>query len=259
MPAPPTPAFEPPTARSADRPTDRDAACPPRAVLSVECIGYLVPATDFDGEVHSVFARAGNIASGGLLLTLVAAGHGDGPTALRLGRGAPADLRLLFRPGDHLVCRGGFARSRGLALHLGDATVWRPAALRPMVGALQIAAHLQCGDAALARRRRTHSSVTDREGGAVLAGLAQACRALDRERAAQCVERLVGWGEGLTPAGDDVIVGWCAALDALGREDGDRRHFLRDFSAANRYRCREFTDDRDAFQLHRRPHARARH
>jgi hypothetical protein len=210
-------------------------------VLSVERIGYLVPAADFDGDVQSVFARACNIASGDLLLTLVAPGLGDGPTTLRLGRDAPADLRLLFRPGDCVRCRNGFAHLPGVALHLANATVWRRAPLRPLVLAPQIAAHLRLAAAALARHRRTHSSVIVREGGAVLAGLGHACHDLDVLRASPHVERLVGWGEGLTPAGDDVLVGWCAALNALAGNDGDRRHFLRDFSVAITARTRRTT------------------
>ena len=66
-------------------------------MLSVERIGYLVPAADFDGDVHSVFARACNIACGELLLTLVVPGLGDGPTTLRLGQDAPADLVQIRR------------------------------------------------------------------------------------------------------------------------------------------------------------------
>ena len=209
--------------------------------LSAECIGYLVPAANFDGTVHSVFARSCNIACGKSLLTVAALDLGDGPTTLRLGRHAPVDLRLHFRPGDRVVCQEGFALSRGVALHLADATVWRPAPLRPFVPAARITANMRFADTALARHRRTHSSVIDREGGTVLAGLAQACRELDVERAWSLVERMVGWGEGLTPAGDDVLVGWCAALDARASDHDNRMRFLREFSAAIVARARRTT------------------
>jgi hypothetical protein len=241
MPVLPNSCTAPRIASRQDRLTRRGAAYPQGTILAAASIGYLVPAAGFDGDVHSVFARACNLACADSLLTLVAPELGDGPTTLRLGRGARADLRALFRPGDRVRCRDGFAHSRGVALRLTGATLWRPAALRPMVPAPQIAAHLRLADAALARRRRTHSSVVDREGGAVLAGLAQACRELDIERALPHVERLVGWGEGLTPAGDDVLVGWCAALYALAGDAVDRRRFLRDFSVAIVARTRRTT------------------
>jgi hypothetical protein len=200
--------------------------------LSVDRVGYLVPAGDFVGVVHSVFARACNISWRDLLLTLVAPGLGDGPTTLRLGHGFPADLRHLFRPGDRVRSQAGSSPSRGMALHLADATVWRPAPLRPLLPAAGTAANMHLACNALIRHRRTYSSVIDREGGVVLAGLAQACHELDIEGALPHLDRLVGWGEGLTPAGDDVLVGWCAALRALAGDCTNRRHFRHAFSAA---------------------------
>jgi hypothetical protein len=70
-----------------------------------------------------------------------------------------------------------------------------------------------------------HESVIDREGAPVVAALTEACAALDSERAERQVDRLVGWGEGLTPAGDDVLIGLVAGLDALMRGDERRRRF----------------------------------
>ena len=37
----------------------------------------------------------------------------------------------------------------------------------------------------------------------------------------------MGWGEGLTPAGDDYLVGLCAALQSLVHGNAARRTFLR--------------------------------
>ena len=95
-----------------------------------------------------------------------------------------------------------------------------------------LATNLRVATAALASLRRTHSSVIDREGSTVLDELGEACRALDAGTAAQQVERLIGWGEGLTRAGEDVLVGWRAALDALVDGHPGRADFLGKFSAA---------------------------
>ncbi len=222
----------PSVAARGDHATNRGTPFPPRALLAVESIGYLVPDATIEGRVHSVFTRACNIACGDLLLTLVDADLADGPTTLRLARGTFVDLRLFFRPGDRVRSRDGFAHSRGAALRLAGATVWRPAPLRPIVPAAHILANLRVARMMVAHRRRTHSSVVDRDGALILAALANACRAVDADGARSCIERLVGWGEGLTPAGDDVLVGGTAALGALAGESSDRRRFLRAFSVS---------------------------
>jgi hypothetical protein len=48
---------------------------------------------------------------------------------------------------------------------------------------------------------------------------------------ARHVDRLIGWGEGLTPAGDDFLVGLCAALAALAGDDAMRLRFQARLSA----------------------------
>jgi hypothetical protein len=55
----------------------------------------------------------------------------------------------------------------------------------------------------------------DCEGAPVTAALRDACHALDGGQAKLHAERLIGWGEGLTPAGDDFLIGLTAGLDAL--------------------------------------------
>ena len=66
-------------------------------------------------------------------------------------------------------------------------------------------------------------NVLDEEAAPSAAALVEACRAFDGERAARHASSLIGWGEGLTPAGDDFLVGLIAGLDALVGGDGRRR------------------------------------
>lgn len=203
-----------------------------RAALSVESIGYLVPRTDFAGRVHSVFAQACNVACNDTLLTLGASGLGDGPTTLRMARGAPGDLRDWFDVGELVSCRRGCLRTGRVRLRLSLASVWRPAELGPLLPPSRIEAHLYHAQLRLAHRRRAHASVLDAEGAPVVAALRDACRLLDREQAARHVNVLVGWGEGLTPAGDDFLVGLIAGLDARVGPEGRRRRFRSAFAAA---------------------------
>ena len=200
-------------------------AVTPRVVLAVDTVGYAVPRTDFSGRVHSVFARACNIARHDTLLTLVSCGAGNGPATLRLSRAASRDLRDLFNVGERVHGRQGCLRTARVELTLQHARIWWPAEPGPGLPWPQVDAHCRRARAKLARRRRLHGSVIDDEGARVVSALRDACRALDRERAVPQVDRLVGWGEGLTPAGDDFLIGLIAGLAARVQGDERRRRF----------------------------------
>lgn len=198
----------------------------------VDRIGYRVPRERFDGIVHGVFARACYIDCGGPLLTVVAAGVADGPTMLVLGADATADLRTVFSPGDALRCRGGRVLGPSVVLELARAKTWRPPKPRSLLSRHDTVARVAMARARLVEVRPARTSVLNRSGDAAIAGVEHAVRRLDVANALARMERFVGWGEGLTPAGDDYLVGLFAALGALVHDDAARRTFLgrmRDF------------------------------
>jgi hypothetical protein len=183
-------------------------------LLQVESIGYLVPGPSFDGTVHSVFARACNIACRDSLLTLVAPGVAAAPTALVLARGAN-DLRSRYRVGDAVARRGTRLASRDCVVDLAGASVWRPDDRTSIAEHSQLHANLRECRASLDARLPERASIVHREGRAVCARLERACRDSDVDVALTHASRLIGWGEGLTPAGDDFLVGMLAALHAM--------------------------------------------
>jgi hypothetical protein len=191
-----------------------------RPAWAVVRVGYLVPREDFDGTVHAVFERACYIERGDELLTLVAGTLHEGPTTLRLDRATATDLRHAFRRGDAMRCRNGRASSRGAVLDLRGATTWhappRPAPLAPR----DRLARLELARARLAWAQHPRSSVLAREGVPAIASLEAVCLDLDLAAALGHAQRFVGWGEGLTPAGDDFLVGLAAALGALADDPG---------------------------------------
>jgi hypothetical protein len=194
-------------------------------VLAVAAQGYQVPQADFTGHVHSVFAQACNLASGDTLFTLVTPHAGNGPTTIRLAVGTPHDLRDLFDVGELFHCRQRRLRTGQTELRLQHARVWRPAVGTSRLAPAQIEGRLHDAAAMLARRHGAHSSVIGREAATLVTALGQACRALDVDLAVHLAEALIGWGEGLTPAGDDFLVGLLAGLDAFAQADERRGAF----------------------------------
>ena len=200
-------------------------------MLDVARIGHLASATSLDGTVHSVFADACNIACNGGLLTVVASELADGPTVWRLAYSPSFDFRHLFRAGERLRRRNSIAATGDAVLDLSGAGIWRPAP-PPGTSGARLVANLLLATEVLDRRRRLRTSIVDREAKPSLDSLEAACRHLDLERAEAELHRLVGWGEGLTPSGDDAIVGILAALGTLAQAEGERLAFLQSLSAA---------------------------
>jgi len=100
--------------------------------------------------------------------------------------------------------------------------VWRPAPRLVISPPSSLRARLQRMTTRLAHLRQDRSSVVDGAASRVTAALIAACQALDTAAAARHTARLVGWGEGLTPAGDDFLVGLLAGLDAAVHADPSR-------------------------------------
>jgi len=158
-----------------------------------------------------------------LLLTIGAPGIGDGPTTIVLARDA-GDLRLRFAVGERVAASDGCIRSARVMLELADARVWQRTERGPRVADAELDARLRDVGARLAARRARQENVLDRDAAPVAAALAAACASLDLSRARAAIDRLIGWGEGLTPAGDDFIVGLLAGLDhATTHADAARR------------------------------------
>lgn len=178
-------------------------------------------ATDFRGRVHSVFARAVNVEwhePGGGLLTL----HGPAPLAAPFAMALTAwgeDPRSSpwgLEPGLSVYAREGRLVAGELEVDLRRARVMdlrvRPGAEHSrvtrdrLVTALASCDHLD-GAAGLASP----------SGRAARAAAAEAIREREQAGLAGAARSLMGLGEGLTPAGDDWIIGALAALHRLAQ------------------------------------------
>ncbi len=190
------------------------------------CFGYKLALDGLQGRVHSVFDNACNVATDRGLVTLAHARLPRGPTTISLAGWPPHEFPALFAVGDVVRAEAGL-------LHAGAKTVCQFVAatrwLRPprpvLRPGLLTAARLAALEQRVAALRADRSSVIDRAGAPVLDALGVASRDLDPCAAAAAIHRLIGWGEGLTPAGDDVLVGWLAGLDLLAASPAQRAFF----------------------------------
>jgi Protein of unknown function (DUF2877) len=177
--------------------------------------GAGMPAHDFAGRLIEVHARAALIKlHDGWCMTLLGGELGRQPRGISLDFNGDISLRQFLSVNAELAKRGGvlrFAKS-ALTIDLRQARPWSSG-----LAELQF----DCRKPAVARAYRTAAAALQRDGrsqglrdiaGAKLASLDNAIRNRDLTAAERALADLIGLGEGKTPAGDDYLVGICAAL-----------------------------------------------
>lgn len=181
----------------------------------------------FAGVVHSAFRRAVNITclNSGELHTLVTEALDDGPNSLVV---ATKDfLGAGIAPGDRVQAGAGRLAIAGKAvISLREAAAWRvplpvsrvsEAALRRRLADAETLLHRDgtpggfIADASGGEIARVTTSMLHEAADAVMAALGRG----DEPEALRQTPRLIGLGPGLTPSGDDFLLGVLAAR-ALG-------------------------------------------
>jgi Protein of unknown function (DUF2877) len=148
-----------------------------------------------EASVHSVFDRSVNLQhANGRLLTL------HGPGWLRAPFAAACDRLPLVSAGARVWLGSRGVRIDGELLLTTSAVVCDDPALSPGIAAAQPIGLSQAGQGA--------SSSLARQAPA----LAAAIRTADTDALTKVARSLIGLGEGLTPSGDDCLVGALAAL-----------------------------------------------
>jgi len=192
----------------------------------------------FSGIVHSVFDRACNIRlETGTLLTLVSSEKPNVPNGLRIKTPARFAFPDFVRVGEPAACRGGTVRFTQSLLSID---LWTAACWHIDLNRLRIDLHRQ--DQAIAwttawqtlrqhQRGDTISAIIEamaRAEGAfgTLPAILKATGALKVEEACAAIGPLIGLGPGLTPAGDDFLVGYLAGLWSTASFDTARLRFL---------------------------------
>lgn len=180
----------------------------------------------FRGIVHSVFDKAVNLqcAASADLYTLMADGMDDGPNTLVVE--VPGFQAIGVMVGDDAVAVDGALSIRGkVTVALTHAAEWRMTAPVRTCGSDALRVRLTAARAHI-ERYGTRGGMIPAQSGPAISGvtsemlrhagdqLLDAVKRQDLAAALTHAGQLIGLGPGLTPSGDDFLVGLLAALNA---------------------------------------------
>jgi hypothetical protein len=214
--------------------------------LNAISIGYAIPYIDFDATIHSVFRTAVNLrpANKDLLLTLVIACEADLPQGIRLD--SPDDFSFeQLSAGWDVFCRDNtlIFENSALVIEFSQGRRWQcnlPALrtdLTNPVGAeawkcvwqslneCQVRLGAEIVAQALLHSNGITQSAISRQAGDAIRTLIEATRSYQLDDLSP-LTRLIGLGTGLTPCGDDFLVGYLAGLWCTVRDFVERRQFV---------------------------------
>ena len=210
----------------------------------------------FSGVIHSIFHQACNVSlESDALLTLVSSEKATSPKGSASGTPTFTFLNQL-RVGQPFACRGGILRISGseLSADLRTASRWhidlkglrvdlrqRDTAQAWAVARLELGKHrrgngISAMIAAIPAPRQ--NSVTSpgiktlvEMAVQTVPALIDATRNLQVDGAITAIRPLIGLGPGLTPSGDDFIVGYLAGLWSTAGSDSSRLRFMSSLGA----------------------------
>ena len=218
--------------------------------LHAVSIGQAVPRENFDAVIQYVFDSAANLrlTPEGRLITVILSDHYELPQGIRIAR-KEVSLRSLT-VNRRASARGGVLRfeSSSLTIDLREALVWKCRV--PQLGADMsttsareawstvwellnqgqrlrrtdiIAGDLLRGDAGSPLSQRMSSPVMQ---------LIAATEQFDAKASMQAARNMVGLGPGVTPSGDDILIGFLAGLWSLAGGNGPLLSFIHSFGNA---------------------------
>ncbi len=226
--------------------------------LHAASIGSAVPRDNFNAVIQSVFDSSLNLRleHEDRLITILISDHYNLPQGIRL------DEKILLQSltvNLRAACRGGILRfdSSPLTLDLRGAPIWEgkislltlpiERAWSLVWQALNRQQRLKQTDLIannLFQSRSLHSPFGQRAGqsdqGTLLTRklsqpviqLIAATESLDAHASANAAQKMIGLGPGVTPSGDDILIGYLAGLHSTAGNEHERQAFIQSFGAA---------------------------
>ena len=217
--------------------------------LHAASVGSTVPRDNFNATIQSVFDSSLNVrlAHEGRLVTILISDHYDLPQGIRLDKKIPLpyltpSTSLMANVGLHAACRGGILRfdSSTLTIDLRGAAIWegKIPALTPPIDKAWLS--LWCTLNEEQRLKNTELVADDLfqadQGPLLTRKLAQpvmqlitATKRLDPLASRDAAQKMIGLGPGVTPSGDDVLIGFLAGLYSTTGNEQRRLAFIRAF------------------------------
>lgn len=211
-------------------------------------IGVSVPQDDFDAVIQSVFDSSTNLRlmDKNRLITVLISDHYELPQGIRLdAKDAPLQSLTV---GVRATCRSRILRfdSSPLTIDLRNAPIWearlshiditKPStkqALSLVWKALNRGQRLKGTDliAEDLLQSEKGSSLTRKLSQPVLE-LITATKHFDIQASAGAAQKMIGLGPGVTPSGDDILLGYLAGLWSVAGDDDQRFRFISNFGKA---------------------------
>ena len=211
-------------------------------------IGSAVPHDNFDMVIQSVFDSSVNLRLKyeNRLLTILISDHYELPQGIRLNaKNAPLQSLTVGQRG---VCRDKILRfgSSPLSIDLREASIWKaPLPLIDISKPITKRAWLITWQA-LNRQQRLKQTdllaedllhidqgpVLTRKLSAPVRELTEATKYFDTESSANAARKMIGLGPGVTPAGDDILIGYLAGLWSTVGENKEKTRFIESFGKA---------------------------
>lgn len=215
--------------------------------IHARSIGEAVPPETFDAVIQSTFESAVNmrLANEDRLITVLSSDRYELPQGIRI-TSKYAPLQILD-PGRRAACRGGILRfdSSILSIDLHGAPVWKCRVARLSIEMESHAAQMAWSTAwellNQSQKRNNSEIIADelfRLQARSLLGqrisqpvmqLVASADSFDVHRSILAAKGIIGLGPGVTPSGDDILIGFLAGLWSLSGQHPRRQSYIRSF------------------------------
>jgi hypothetical protein len=217
-------------------------------------IGSAVPRDNFNAAIQSLFDSSLNLRLGheDRLITVLVSNHYELPQGIRLDKKIPLQSLTV---GLRAASRGGILRfdSSPLTINLHGAPIWNKR-LYALTGSIEQAWSIIWSTLNEGQRlnkteliaedlfRSDQGSLLTRRLSQFVHKLIAAAKRFDSHTCTEAAHKVIGLGPGVTPSGDDILIGFLAGLHSTADHKKERLEFIQAVGNALFFFSRETND-----------------